>query len=496
MKKSNTLPSMGLSTILLFIIGNVCFLITNVSWDSIQKFEKDTITQLINIYGILGIIVTLLIFRSWKKISGLYFSPYTIFFIFILIFNYGQFIMWSLGIHYKGELGTTTFIRYMDSVTLLRIEMITIVCIIFFHIGASISVKVKGTKITFKNYSKEAFCKAMAVVSPIILVFSFSIVMYEALMSLKVAISYGYSALYYGDQASTLNPLFKYISYMFFPSLIGTWIGNKLSKKSFYLISCLFLVYMIVNMLSGDRGSWIYYLIILVWCYLNYIKKPKLGTLLKVIVPFALVISITSVLVKFREIGFNNITSNEFGEVLSDLPFIFIKPFFEMGQSARVLGIILQDNLHETWEYGNTYAAAILGMVLPRTKVWFGYPDFYLENWISQSYLFLEHYGVGFSIVAEAYLNGGLLFSPIIMMIIGGVMGKILLVRKDLLINQPEKLFFTLSSLGALLPICRGSVELGLRIWFFGVVIPLFLYYILVGLMKKTSSIQGRESNE
>lgn len=485
-----------LFSIILYILGIIFFMVANFLWDSIYQFHNDTINVLIIVYGWIGIIVTFLVFKSWKKISGFYFSPYTIFYTFMIVFNYGQFLMWSLGIHYVGELGTTNFIRYMDKVTLLRIEMISIVCFIFFHLGAVLVINIKGKKITFNGYNEETFYRAMKIVSPIILACSFSIVMYETLMDLKVALTYGYTAIYYGSEESTLNPIFKYISYMFFPSLIGTWIGNRFSKKSFYFIGFLFAFYMLLNLLAGDRGNWIYYLLILIWCYIYFIKKPKIVTVLKLVVAFAAIIIVTSVFVKFREVGFTRITENEVNEVLHDLSFVFIKPFFEMGQSARVLGIIIQDKLNESWQYGNTYVSAFYGMILPRIKTWFGYPDFYLDNWISQSYLSLNNYGVGFSITAEAYLNGGLLWSPIIMMLLGMLIGKILLIKRDSL-KKPDRLFLVLSSLGSLIAVTRGSAELSLRKWFYGVLILYLLYNLVMSMInRRFSGNQRKGKNE
>jgi oligosaccharide repeat unit polymerase len=483
-------------TLILFILGVFFYIVANFLWDYIYQFQNNTLDFWIIFYGWIGIIVIVLVFKSWNKITGFYFSPYTIFYAFMIIFNYGQFLMWSLGIHYEGELGATTFIRYMDEVSLLRIEMISLVCFIFFHLGALLLTNIKGKKLVLNSFNEDAFFKAMRIVSPIILACSFPVVIYDALINLNIALSSGYSSIYYGSDQSSLNPILKYISYMFFPSLIGTWIGYKFSKKSFYAIGFIFLIYMVVNLLAGDRGSWIYYLVILFWCYINFIKKPKFRTIFKAILVFAVVISVTSVFVKFREIGFTNITGTEIKEVLGDTQYIFIKPFFEMGQSARVLGIIIQDNLNETWQYGNSYIAALFSMILPRNKVWFGYPDFYLDNWLSQSYLSLDSYGVGFSIIAEAYLNGGVAWSPFIMMLLGMLIGKTLTIKRDDLL-KPDRLFFVLSSLSILAAITRSSVELSLRKWFFGVLILLVLYNLFMSLVNtKSYGIKRREENE
>ena len=161
---------------------------------------------------------------------------------------------------------------------------------------------------------------------------------------------------------------------------------------------------------------------------------------------------------------------------------------FEMGQSARVLGIIIQDNINETWSYGNTYIAAMASMFIPRVKVALGYPDFYLDNWISQTHLNLSNYGVGFSIVAEAYLNCGIVFFPIIMLFLGLFIG--IITKCDYKrIKSPSLMFFSLSSTGILLSIVRGSIELGLRKWAYGCIITFVITYLCKEFTYRKSKI-------
>jgi oligosaccharide repeat unit polymerase len=453
--------------------------ITLFSWNS----SNFLLERYIYFYCWVGVGIIIFALFSWKRLTGKLFTPYTIFFIIMGIFNYGQFIMWAFGIHYKGELGTTNFIRYMDNLTLLRIQMIVCVDFLAFHFGALLMAnKVKSNKYSNKvKYDKELFYISMRKVSLIIGIIATIAIFYNSIHNLRIASQYGYTAIYYGSD-TYLNPIIKYISYMFFPSLLGTWIGFKYSKKAFYTICVVFIPYLLINLLAGDRGSWIYYILILCWCYLNYIKKPKVTTVIKMLIIGLVLVMSTSVLVKFREVGYSSITAKDITDVVNDAAFVFIKPFFEMGQSARVLGIIIQDNLDQYWSFGNTYIAAFLSMILPRVKTWFGYPDFYLDNWMSQSYLQLTNYGVGFSITAEAYLNGGLLFSPIIMFFIGLFFCRLFyLDHEDL--NNPRKLFIVLSSLSSLVFIARGSFELYLRIWFFGTVVMLLIVEFVKSLI-------------
>lgn len=474
----------------LILISTLLYIAGVVIFENTNRLSDYDIKNLIYIYGWIGVIIFCYIFYSHKKLTGNLFSLYTIFCLFIIIFNYGQFILWSLGIHYEGELGATNFIRYMDSETLLKIEIISSTSILIFHIGylfSTIKTNIKNNARNLNEYKIIDYkndCQYLKFVCIITLLISSIVVIYSSYTDLRIALEYGYTSLYYGEYASE-NIIIKYISYLFFPSMIGYLVGSKFSKQSFYLVGAIFGIYMLINLLAGDRGSWVYYGLILFWCYIRYRKKLSVKSIIMYIIIVSFILTITSILVKFREIGFNNITMNDIDEVIKNLKFIFIKPLFEMGQSARVLGIIIQDKLSESWSYGNTYIAGIISMVIPRTKLWFGYPDFYLENWISQTHLGLKNYGVGFSIIAEAYLNGGMLFYPVIMILLGFFIGKI----TDINLNNskyPIESFFKISSTGILLTIVRGSVELSLRKWAYGVFLILLIFFILKKVKHKS----------
>jgi len=476
-------------------MGMIEWLIGIALSNKISNLNPNTVMP---IYEWLIVITSILSVWSWKKATGKIFTPYVIFFAFLLVFNAGQFVMWAFGIHYvtrlSSELGVSRHIRYMDKQTLLHIMMITAAALNFFHSGALLIgsmhlEKAGGASINLNQNEKIRI--GLRYVGIVLLVVSYVISIYVSIYEMNIARVSGYTSLYYGDSQIT-NPLIKYISYMFLPSFFAVFIGYKYSKKVFRVLSVVFLPYMLLNIIIGDRGSWIYFLCIWIWCYWTFFSndgkdyKQKLKNNKKrfifLVIIGALSLTVVTIFVKFRDIGFQNISSRDIQEVVKDARYIFVKPFFEMGQSARVLGIVLQDNLHGKWSGGNTYLAGIVSMVLPRIKLWLGLNDGYLDNWLSQTYLGLKNYGEGFSAIAEAYLNGGEFFYPFYMFIVGGVIGK----NTYFEINNESKqdygkLFIALSSVVSLITICRGSVELSLRKWFYGC----FVIWLLARLMAK-----------
>lgn len=456
------------------------------------------------IFEWINVLILLFAIISWKKCTGYYFTPYTIFFFFLVIFCSGQFIMWAFGIHYvtnvSKELGVATHIRYMNYETLFRVMMINAAALTSFHGAALFFGAIE--RYTFKDESSVVINEKMRValkyIGLITLSISYAITLYDCIQNIAFANSSGYSSLYYGDTGD-YNALLKYLGYLFLPSIMAVFVGNKCSRKSFFFLSALVVApFVLLNAVIGDRDSWLYFIVIWFWCYMHiddkgllYIKFDKKKQRIKVIfciVLGAAALCLLTVFVKFREIGFTNITASDFIEGFSDLNYVFVKPFFEMGQSARVLGIIIQDGLSQTWSGGNTYFAGIISMAVPRMKLLFCLQDGYLENWFSQTYLGLKNYGMGFTAVAEAYLNGGELFYPFYMFILGGFIGKVSNIQLDTFKNiDYGKLFFSLSSIVCLLNIARGSVELSLRKWFYGCVLIWIIakvisrYYMNIG---------------
>lgn len=446
---------------------------------------------------ILTVVATVI---TWKKVGGNYLSPFTILYGFLVAFNAGQFIMWGFGIHYvtefSSELGVSTHIRYMDTQTLMKILFVTLPSLSFFFSGVLLSSSSCEKKRNSYDSMTNLLWRDLLKKSGIpLLVLSYVITMYDTIRNISIASMYGYTSLYYGDMEST-NNIVKYVSYMFLPSIFATYIGYGCSKKAFKLLSFVMVPYIVLNLLMGDRGSWIYFICLWTWCYLKFYEndndknadiniKQERGSLIKVVILTVVVLLFTTVFYKYREIGFQNVSMDNFMEVISNLSYVFIKPIFEMGQSARCLGILIQDDLSSTWDGGNTYLAGISAMVLPRIKLFFGFYDGYIENWFSQIYMGINNYGLGFTAIAEAYLNGGPFFYPVYMMLFGLFVGNITKYKNKVNGIDYKSLYFVLSSTVLIITACRGSIELSLRKWFYGCLLLYFLINIIVNEYRK-----------
>lgn len=431
---------------------------------------------LIYVFAVLGVCQFALTLNSSRHLQDQWITPYCIFFAFLFVFNYGQFAMWAVGIHMKGELTQTTFIRYIDLSTACRIEVITLEMFSAFHLGALLASG-GNYPVSIDDRIDKLDKRVFRMIGTPILIVSATINIAYTIIWFIAARSMGYSALFDISMPSIL----KYLSYMFYPALFLNLVAHDFSRKSFFVLSTVFCLYAVPLLITGDRSSWIYFLGPWVFAFFKYVPKKRKNQALsqrdvrkrfiRSVILILCLIYLAAMFTSVRDDGISNYNFTDFD--FADLTRPFIKPFFEMGQSAVLLGVMIQDKFFLNWEFGNTYISAILGMVFPRIRTFFGYPEFYIENWMSD-YLSMGNYGVGFSAPAEAYLNGGLFFSWIYMLFYGFFIGKLVLLPNRGK-NSAKRMFVSLSATAILTPSTRGSMDLFLRMFFWGVVVVLLI---------------------
>ncbi len=480
------------STVILLILGLVWFMLSLLYCTELGVTISDTkvVIYLLSVAGVVQFFITI---KNIKDLQGQLLSPYFFFYCFLFAFNYGQFAMWAFGIHYKGEITVTSFIRHIDDVTAVKMQIISLELLVAVHMGALLSTRFARNSRTEQSINRDG--KAFRIIAIPLLVISGLITFVYTIIGFRHALVMGYSAYF---TEALMPPMLKYISYMFIPSIFLTLTAYNCSKRAFRVLTLVFIIYDLPLFLTGDRGSWIYFIVLWIWAYIAVVskqgplnsiediketKKRNKRTVVGLVL-LAIVVYFGSLFFSVRDLGFSNISSVKFD--YSDLFQPFIRPFFEMGQSSVLLGVVIQDNMHQTWRFGNTYISEILGMALPRISTLFGYQDFYLENWFSE-YLRMGNYGVGFSAFAEAVLNGGIFFSWFYMMLYGFFVGWNSILIKGFNEKDPRLLFVSLASTIVLIPTTRNSMQLYLREYFWGIVLVLIIVNVITSTRKRNT---------
>jgi len=477
------LKIIGIS-ILLSVVGYMCYFFTK----ALVNVNNDN-EQLIVVFSWLGIGLVIYVFISWYNLTRSLFDAYTIFMIFFFLFNFGQCFMWAFGIHDQNEIGAIPIFPNFgvpSPVDIINAQVITLLGILMFHCGALMCYKKQFVKRPIVGKSVDAkklansdpynniTLKSIFLTSAIIGIIVIPYQLYTSYTDFQIAKSYGYIALYYSDYASTNPTMLGLLNKMFFPCLIGLLIGSKFSKRVRWFVYIVFSIYLILNLLSGDRGSWLYKVVILVWlshrCYkpVNFIKGIKYAV-------FSIVfLHIVYAIVSIRDTGLSDINLSIINQAFSLEKSPIVTAIFEMGGSMKPT-IVLQNGGWTDWPYANTYLLAVLGMVTNKLIYILGIPFELVSAWFSQDYLGLT-WGAGFSIIAEAILNGGPFFAPIILLIIGYVITSIIYISPNFdYTKRPIRFLFVVSTLSFLIPITRNELHIQMKDWFYGVVVLISL---------------------
>lgn len=438
-------------------------------------------SSLVFVLSWVGILVGIYIITTWRKLTGTVFSLYTIFMLFFFMFNYGQPIMWALGIHQAREIGQVGLYTFgvPSTAEVALTQSIILVSIILFHFGAVYCYKGKKNVLTHYQESENSFApkkSRMAIykTSLLISLIAIPISFYNAIYQLYISNIYGYRSFYYNKEVVTNNIVFNLLDNLFFPCLIGLLIGSNFKKNNRNFVYLIFILYTILGVLSGDRGNWVYKLILLIWMSHSYYRKINFRKSIKYIFFGIAGVQVLDAVVSVRNIGIN------FNNIIQSFSFeesAIISAIFEMGSSMRPT-VVLMKYGWDIWPYGNTYVNALLGIVTSRTMTILGRSWAPLSDWFSQTYLGID-YGAGFSIVAESLINFGPIFSPLFMIILGFTISSLTYLDKNInIMNNPVKIFFSISTMSFLIETIRNHFLWVTKSWFYGVLV--FLFFILL----------------
>lgn len=438
----------------------------------------------------LGIFCYIYCIFTWKcKTKDKLFSPYFIFMTFFFIFNYGQPSMWAFNIHQDNEIGSqilyygTNYIP--NEKELIKVQLYVCLGMLIFHFGAmmvtkrnSIGIKVLKEKLNYaNNKNNEKILMSMRLVSKILLIITTPIAIYSAMQNMKIAHLYGYNALYYGDYA-TQSGYTQIIMYFFFPALIGYLISNEYSKRARMIVYTIFGLYTIFQLLSGDRGSWLYSLVILFWLH-SYYNEISIRMYLKYILISIIGVYALNVVTMVRDSA-SGLSSLDFSSILSADHSPIVDAFFELGGTMDIITFLFYTG-NSIFPYINTYIASILGVVSSRILNLFGIKQVLIADWFSQEFLKIN-WGAGFSMIGEAFINGGYVGGLFYMGVIGAFIGMLIqYVNKENFTNNPLNLFITVVGLNAIIGFSRGALYLTLKEVFYGT----FIVVILIKLSCK-----------
>lgn len=371
--------------------------------------------QLVTVLSLFEIVFTVLLITNK---NGSVFSIGLIFILLTYLFNFGQFILGSFNIN--------NFLIH-DSVVVregvkkcLDVEIFLMICILFFSVGYALCSRNKYQK-TLYDFDKSSLNNIYRMFL-ILFIITFIPMVYSDFVKIIAYISHGYLATY-DTYASGVT---KYISFIgqFCKPTLGILIFSSIyhpKRAKIWMISSI--LYLVVIMLSGDRGSSVIYIVSFLFIYYRFVKKLKLKTIIIGAVVgyfFLIVLSVISIL---REHSFSieNVIAAYSERKTDGIIYTVLREFG--GSVITLMYSIDSFPSFSNFNYGGTYLASLIS-ILPDV------PDF-INDALTNSFTFVRAFptnlygyeSLGGNYIGELFYNFGY-FSPIFMIIIGMVISK------------------------------------------------------------------------
>jgi oligosaccharide repeat unit polymerase len=404
---------------------------------------------LIRITSVCLLVVTAWSLLSWRILTGNWFDPYTLFLIAATLFNGGQAILEIFGLntggtlqggYYGGIYGSGILEGRFSSATILKTLFLVTLGLAAYHIGGSLSVASTrkksrpGSDIT-TEVSTEQSLRGLRWVGWGLLTISAVPTILVVRSDLSVVLSSGYFASFQQPTAHAFGAIPYILAQCVFPGSLFLLAGSRKYRWTIALTVLIVLSYAAAVFLTGNRQDAAMLLLAYAWVYhrcIHPIPKALLlsaGTLLLFVV-FPLVGSVRSIW------AYENLSFDTLFAVLADTFLSIDNPvtaiISEMGRSMdSVAYTITRVPSYRDFDMGESYFYALLSLF--PSLLWDVHPSFAhgtLDDWliatVDPARANLGN-SIGYSFIAEAYINFGWLGAPLAICAIGFLVGKLVL---------------------------------------------------------------------
>ncbi|OYQ63069.1 hypothetical protein B9G53_18750 [Pseudanabaena sp. SR411] len=439
-------------------MGIIIFLCILAILENQSFFDAETV---IYPFCFLFTIIVFWCLFSWTVLTKNIFSPYILFLIAAALFNGGHIFLEILGINPVGILSN----KFSPATTLHTIFLVTL-SIVSLHLGALLSnITVKQQSSTLdsnKSTLEKSFSNKLLLsqdirkVGWILLVISLPPTLFILRNAISTVATSGYISLYesLASEGGAVTVLSKFI----IPSALFLLAGSQQNRFSARLSICLVLIYSLTYNFLGQRTNGILPLVSLAWLWHHLIKPlPK-----KVFLPLTAFIAfvVSPLISEIRGgMGLERFSFTSIIEKFTSLENPIASTLFEFGNSMQTIAYTIElVPSQKDFNMGIDYLYALYTLVPNigfgglHPAVARGVPAVWLSAEVTPRE-FIHGISLGYSFIAEAYLNFGWIGTPIFMTIFGFYIGKLVLWATRL--GEPAKMALLASFLPSLLFFCR-----------------------------------------
>lgn len=452
------------------VLFNFLFIIVSIIIFFVLSLNLNKLETVISVIGLLCLLMSLLIVISWVKLSKSILNLFMFFLLFLIIFNFGQFIAMFLN-----SMDMKVLNAYTNSlIAFSRDVMFKSACIAYFsilclHIGGLIAFRKRGNSLVKTNIELNVIhCKYVGIVMFFICLIP--TIIFD-LAYLQQALNAGYSLSSLSINYGIIDDLARTMKVSIIFLLIGYKDRKKTSKIIFYL-AVLYSVFKI--WIIGQRGYEFIFLIIISFIYYRYIQRFNFRTFIKLGLIIVFLLSLMNSIVYIREttdkVSLSRVIDNIFHNN------IVIEVLAEFGSTFYTTELIVYHvPEYMNFSYGIEYASSLLS-VFPNIGN--------LNNYLNSINIIRivgvkSGIGIGGSLIGEAYYNFGYgVF--IFMIIVGSLLSKLFfkVLTKKGQVNF-LKVAISLALYQNIIWLCRDSIMSFPRKCIFELFLPYIIYWIV-----------------
>lgn len=356
---------------------------------------------------------------SWRLVGRRLFDPYGMFLLAAVLFNGGQVFLESVGLNANGILGSAFSVETTEETVAM------VICAVgALHTGALLAVTgVRPAAAASPATTIAEQLRGCRAVGAALLLVSIVPSVIEMRQRLATVYESGYYALYQGDFATGFEGANGILAGFLVPAVLFQLAGSGSRRGHRRLTLVVVALYVLTYLFSGYRGFAAMLAVAYAWVWHRTVRPlPKGAVLLAVAVTMFVVFPLVAVV---RNVSGADRTSVEFlREAYLSIDNPMVQSVSEMGSSMATIAYTLElVPSTRTFEYGLGYLYAISTVfpnlfwdVHPATAR--GTPSEWLI-WTVDPGTARNGGGLGYSFIAEAYLNFGWIGVPLVMVALG-----------------------------------------------------------------------------
>jgi len=372
---------------------------------------------------------------QWKRYSGRLFDPYVIFLSTVYVYHCGQYILYFFGDRTDLMSDTANVFRFSYN-TRYTGQSITLIAMSYLHLGALISLtnknisKKNNEDIVAGEQKNEPLKNAIETQAIGIAMIVISVIPFFMQLSKLISLRSvsGYMGLYQIEQDTGLGNWVAVFAQLIVPGALYLLAGSCKNRWRILLALGAVSLQVVGYSIIGLRSAAFPPILAFLWIYHRYIRRIPIAFAVLSVVAIAILLPLIAV-IRTQKIG-SGLDWQQITEAYSNIDNPLSSTLQESGYST----VVLLDTLEvvpeaRSYALGGDYLNAI---VSPFGFLLVGFMDDddlnfnggYLDpsKWIVQvRYPWRVHGGLwlGYTVIAEAYLQFGWLGVPILMLIIG-----------------------------------------------------------------------------